>query len=146
MSYLGRPSASQAGRRKTGRYCGPSTLQFSHVDREQPFIYSSGECPFNSSSCFQVEDAALAQYRNWSGPRRSRDCQRVLVGMPTARDSAVVFPDGHYESMPLRRTMCVGKYPSLCLQLSNNDDLLAYDVVSEMYRFAAGPNDGPATL
>lgn len=146
MSYFGRPSASQAVRRKTGKYCGSGTLQFSHQDREQPFIYSNNECQFNSSSCVLPEDVMLSQYRSWSGPRKSTDCQRVLVGLPSARDSAVIMPDGSYQSMPVRRVMMTGKYPSLALSLSNDDTLLSYDVVSELYRFNAGPNDGPATM
>lgn len=120
-------------------------MQFSHQDREQPFIYSDGECAFNSSSCFQPEDAALAQYRSWAGPRRSRECSRVLVGLPTNRDQGVIMPNGSYQSMPTKRVMCLGKYPSLCLNLAQNDDLISYDVVSEMYKWT-GPQDGPATL
>lgn len=145
MTYQGKQIPSQAGRRRTGRSCFDGTIQFSHQLRETPMIYSNSECPFNSASCFQIEDAALAQYRSWSGPRRSSDCNRVLVGLPTSRDSAMVFPDGHIESMPVAKTRCVGKYPSLCLTTTNDDTMISYDVVSEMYRWA-GPNDGPATL
>lgn len=145
MTYWNTQTPSQAGRRRTGRFCGPSTMQFSLQDREQPMIYSNAECPMNSSSCVQVEDISLQQYRSWAGPKESRSCERVLVGLPTARDSAMVFPDGHIESMPVKKTMCVGKYPSLCMSLAEDNTLIAYQPAFEMYKWV-GPNDGPATL